>query len=518
MARSKRFLSAVLLTYTYQALLMLVGLWLTPFLLKRIGQHDYGVWIIALQVLAYLSLVDIGVVILLPREIAYATGRAGGSTDSSELPFIFGRTLRIIFYQMPLVVMAAAGFWFWFPVPANVHGFIGLIIAAFTLLFPLRVFRATVEGLQDLKFMGQVTILTWVAGTVVMVALIFAGVGLYAMAIGWAATQFLNAAIFAYRIVSRYPHVLPSKRAHFSSAGAAEYFKRGMWASVSQIATPLMSGFDILVIGKVLGAAAVVPYTCTGKLISVLSNQPQALLDAALPGLSEVKAGESKDHVFRVTTALTQASLMIAGAVACTVVAVNQGFVTWWVGSRLYGGLLLSLLIAVAMLLRQWNVTLVYSMFCYGLEKRLSLMSLLDGVTTATTAAVLISWLGPIGGPLASVFSILVVCLPANLSAVARQAGVSVPGLLRPLWPWGWRVVTLGVAACLLGRQWTPHGFLQTAATGVLAGITYVAVMLTIGKKSVLWPYVQPRVQPIHDVLVARLGLVKTATADLVNK
>jgi hypothetical protein len=31
------------LGYTYQELLMLVGLWLTPFLLHRIGQHDYGI-------------------------------------------------------------------------------------------------------------------------------------------------------------------------------------------------------------------------------------------------------------------------------------------------------------------------------------------------------------------------------------------------------------------------------------------------------------------------------------------
>ena len=155
-----------------------------------------------------------------------------------------------------------------------------------------------------------------------MAALILAGVGLYSMAIGWIATQFLSSAAFAFRIVRRFPHVLPSQRSHFATTGAVEYFKRGLWASVSQIATPLMNGSDILIIGKVLGAAAVVPYTCTGKLVSVLANQPQALLDAALPGLSEVKAGESKEHVFRVTTALTQASLMIAGAVACTVVAI----------------------------------------------------------------------------------------------------------------------------------------------------------------------------------------------------
>jgi len=513
MARSKRFLSAVLLTYTYQGLLMLVGLWLTPFLLKQIGQHDYGVWLIGLQVLAYLSLVDIGVVALLPRELAYATGRAGGSTNSPELPFIFGRTLRIVACQMPLVILAAAVLWYLFPVPAQFRGFIGLILAAFTLFFPLRIFRATIEGLQDLKYMGSVTIVAWATGTALMIGLIFAGIGLYALAIGWAATQLLGAMAFAFRIWRRFPQVLPANRSHFSSTGSVEYFKRGFWASISQIATPLIFGSDILIIGKVLGAAAVVPYTCTAKLISILFNQPQALLDAAMPGLSEVKAGESKEHIFRVTTALTQASLMIAGAVVCAVVVVNRGFVSWWVGPRLYSGLTLTTLIALVMLLRQWNLTLVYSMFCYGLEKRLSLMSLLDGVTTAGVAVGLIYWLGPIGAPIASVVSVCVVCLPANLAAVAAQAGSSIPGLLRPLWPWFWRLTALAAAACLLARQWAPHGFFQTAATAALAALAYLGVMLSIGRKSVLWPYIGPRVLPIRDLLIARLGMAKTEVA-----
>ena len=506
MARSKRFLSAVLLGYTHQALLMLVGLWLTPFLLRRIGQHDYGVWLIGLQVLAYLALADVGVVALLPREVAYATGRAGASANSPELPHIFGRTVRIVACQMPLVVIAAVLLWFWFPVPAQFRGFIGLILVTFTLLFPLRIFRATVEGLQDLQFMGRVQILSWMIGTVAMVILIVAGMGLYALAIGWATTQILAAATLGYRIWSRFPQVLPSTKAHFSGEGTGNYVKRGLWASIAQIAQPLLNGADILIIGKVLGAVAVVPYSCTGKLISILANQPQMLLDAALPGLSEVKAVESKEHILRVTTALTQASLMISGAVACTVLAVNQGFVSWWVGPRLYSGLTLSFFIALAMVIRQWNLTITYSMFCYGLEKRLSVMCLFDGLITASASVGLITWLGPIGGPLGSIFSACVVCLPANLSAVARQSDVTILTLLRPLWPWFWRMSLLLAADCLMVRQWTPHGFLPTAATGAMTALIYAAVMLTIGKKSVLWPYLRPRMLPLRDMVAARFG------------
>ena len=49
MSRTGRFLHGVWLGYAYQGLIMLVGLWLTPFLLRHIGQHDYGVWLDFLQ-------------------------------------------------------------------------------------------------------------------------------------------------------------------------------------------------------------------------------------------------------------------------------------------------------------------------------------------------------------------------------------------------------------------------------------------------------------------------------------
>jgi hypothetical protein len=61
-----------------------------------------------LQVLGYLGLIDIGVIVLIPRAIAYATGRATGSVNSPELPFVIGRTARVVFYQLPMIVGVAA--------------------------------------------------------------------------------------------------------------------------------------------------------------------------------------------------------------------------------------------------------------------------------------------------------------------------------------------------------------------------------------------------------------------------
>ena len=58
-----------------------------------------------------------------------------------------------------------------------------------------------------------------------------------------------------------------------------------------------------------LGAAAVVPYACTGKLVSVLANQPQAILQSAAPALSELRTTNDRSRLFQVSSALARREL-----------------------------------------------------------------------------------------------------------------------------------------------------------------------------------------------------------------
>ena len=59
---------------------------------------------------------------------------------------------------------------------------------------------------------------------------------------------------------------------------------------MSQVAQVLVNGTDLLVIGALLGPEAIVPYACTGKLVTLLANQPQLFMQMALPALSELRA------------------------------------------------------------------------------------------------------------------------------------------------------------------------------------------------------------------------------------
>jgi O-antigen/teichoic acid export membrane protein len=499
MSRSKRILGGVGFGYANQLLTMVAGLWLTPFLLGRVGQAEYGLWLVGTQVLTYLTLMDFGVVALLPRAAAYATGRAGGVGHATELPEVIGQTIRLTLWQMPLVAAAAAVLWLGMPQawePLRLP--LGLVMLSFVITFPLRVFQAALLGLQDLAFIGKATLVSWAAGFALTVLMVYARCGLYSLAAAWVMTQVMSVSIFGFRLVQRFPEALPRRLPKLPRSAARAQLGNAFWVSVAQVAQVLLNGTDILILGKVLGPLAVVPYACTGKLIGVLSNQPQMLMQSAGPALSELKVSESRQRLFQVCTALSQAVLIASGAVACVVLSVNNAFVNWWVGGGQYGGAALSVLLLVAMMLRHWNTTAVYSIFCFGYERHISVTTLLDGAVTVGGMLILVPLCGPAGAPLGTIIGVTFVSLPRNLSALARESGVSFAVLLSPLWPWLWRFCVVASGAWLSAWLVPPRGVLAIAAAASLTGLAYLLIMWPLALRGQLGLYVRPRLAALR--------------------
>jgi O-antigen/teichoic acid export membrane protein len=267
---------------------------------------------------------------------------------------------------------------------------------------------------------------------------------------------------------------------------------------VSQTAQVLLNGTDVIVIGALLGPAAVVPYACTGKLIAVLANQPQAILQSAAPALSELRPAGDRARMFQVSAALSQATLAVSGLVACVVLAVNQGFVVWWVGPDQFAGVGLTLLMLSAMLARHFNTTNVYALFCFGHERRLALTALADGLVTIASSIVFIAVFGMAGAPLAAITGVVAVSVPLNLRALSAETGVERGRLIASLAPWAIRFILVGAVAGGAGVLVRPASFPALALMVGAAAALYALAVASPLLRSPAGVYLQP--------LIVRLG------------
>jgi O-antigen/teichoic acid export membrane protein len=504
--RTKRFLGGFTTGYVHMAVATAVGLWLTPFLLGRLGGSTYGLWLVGTQVIAYLLLMDMGIVALLPRETAYVTGRTGRS-DAPELRTLVEQTMTLGFAQVPIVLLAAVlTLWFlpaaWQPLRVP----LAVVLGLFVVTFPLRTFQAALVGLQDLAFVGRVQFAAWASGTIVTIGLVANGFGLPAMAAGWCTTQLVAVIACAARLRSRFGAAMPSGLSLGTRESARGYVGRSFWVALSQTAQVLLNGTDVLIIGALLGPAAVVPYACTGKLIAVLANQPQAILQSAAPALSELRQAGDRPRLFQVSAALAQTTLAVSGLVACLVLAVNAGFVTWWVGADQFAGLGITILLVAAMLVRHFNTTNVYALFCFGHERRLALTALADGIVSLASGVAFIAAFGMAGAPLAAIAGVLLVSVPLNLQALSLETAVPRSALFTSLLPWLIRFAIVASVVAVAGALIRPATFSALALTASATAALYALAVVTPLLRSPAGVYLQPLLATVGRYLApARL-------------
>jgi O-antigen/teichoic acid export membrane protein len=493
MSRTRRIVGGVGLGQMHLVLVTIVGLFLTPFLLHRVGQQEYGLWLLGLQLTGYLALLDFGVVGLLPREVSFAKGRVIAGEHASLLRDTVSRVRGVIRWQLPLVGLASLAAWWLLPAAwAGLRAPLAWVMAFFVVTFSTRALHATLQGLQDLVFLGQVQVASWSAGTAIMVGLVLNGQRLGALATGWLVMQSVTTVACWWRIRSRFRHVWAPTISWASWADARLYFAKSVWVSTSQIAQVLLGGSDVLLIGAVLGPAAVVPYACTAKLIQVLANHPQMLMQAASPALSEMRMSESREKQISATFVLTRAMLVISGGVAVTVIAINGPFVQWWVGPQQYGGLALTLLLVAGMLVRHLNTTTSYAVFSFGHERRLALTALADGAVTVIASVVLLRYMGAAGAAVGALVGVLSISLIANFIALGRELGIPALAPLKDLGGWFARFVVAATASILVATWHPAPGVWQVIVRGGIAALVYVGVMWSFVLHGPLGAYLRP--------------------------
>jgi O-antigen/teichoic acid export membrane protein len=512
MSRSRSFLGGALFAYVYQAALMLVGLWLTPFYIHTLGERDYGIWLVGLAVLNFLLLCDFGVIVVTPRDVANASGIEHSEAGSGEVARVVGQTLKVVLVQTGLIALAALVLFFLRPAhDVELRGPVGLILTVFVISYPMRVFPAVLQGLQDLKFLGQLRLTLWGVSTALVVVMLLLGGRFYALAGGWCVQQMGHDLVAYFRLRRSRPDLLPSKIWRQAGPLRWRWFARGFWVNVSQLATQLVAGSDVLIVGRSIGVATVVIYSSTSKLITVLQNQPQILASVALPGISHMKTSESRERILGATTSLTQAMLLLAGGVFCIILAINQQFVTWWLrrlpagGAHFFGGMPLTVILLLTFLLRQADYTLAVTLFAFGHEKWLSIKALIDGAVSVAIAFLLVGHWGMPGVACGFLCGAAFVSIPADFLLFTRTLQVSGSELSRPYLPYLWRFAVVGCAALAIRNWFGAPNLAHIVVTTSLTGLLYLLLVMPYVWTTPLRGYIQRATAPLASSMRTRM-------------
>jgi O-antigen/teichoic acid export membrane protein len=487
MSRTNRFLSGLSISLMTTILTSIFGLWLTPFLISHLGTEIMGLWLIVFQVLQYLGLLDLGIMGLLPREVALSSA---AQNDEKKIHNTLSAAWSAALFQWPIVILIASLIYFFIPSGWFLaQNALGGALCVFVLLFPLRIFNAILIGLQDFIYTGTVSLCAWCLQALLSVLLTLQGFALWAPVIAWMVFQIFITISAIIRIKRRHQtlfnfiYTTPK-----TSYLLKDFYLRGFWISLSQIAQSLLQGSETLLIGKFIGPTQVSVYSCTEKSISILRNQPVSIITTALPGLSQQREQEGILRASETSTALSLAVLIFSGFLTIGVASFNMSFVRWWVGSDFFIGHLTSLGIACSMLFRHLQAVCAMELYCYRDDKWISLTCLLSGLIAVVIASLLLNFQQLEWIPLAYIFADLCVAIPIFIHRIAFHRKSSLRAIVSPFLRFFilWFFIFAAAAMCGIQEWWWYQG--PWLALLGNAGVTFVCLMLYA---LAMWPLLQ---------------------------
>ena len=466
MSRTRRAGITAVFGYAQFALALVSGIAMVPFILSRVPNDQYGVWLAFGEVLAYSSMVDLGVVGVIPWLLAESDGRGDRPAMRGLLAagVIFSTVAAIVF-----VVLALAAFQLAPSVAkvtaaqrAAVWGPLLFLVAATALTMPLRTFYAALIGLQDATFTGALAVAQVALNVALTGGLLLAGQGLYALA----AAVSLPGLVASLASVARLRMIAPELLRGWRFPGMAtlrSITAQGFGSWTAGLGWRMVAASDSIIILSVLGPAAAVVYAMTFKLGAVGMQMSWQLPDSGLVGLAQLKGEGRPERVREITLALLRLVLITSGGVACAIAAFNPSFVMLWVGPARFGGLALNAALAAVILSHSLSHGLFTTSATLGTRVQAGWAALLQGAVNLGAAILLGRMWGLTGIALAAVLSTALVAYPAGVWMVRRTTGLTHGALLRQaLAPWGVRaaiLLLLGFAVSLAATRvwiWLP--------------------------------------------------------------
>jgi O-antigen/teichoic acid export membrane protein len=411
----------------------LAGFLMSPFLVHRLGDSVYGVWVLIGSLVGYLGLLDFGIT---PSTVKYvAEHRARGDIESINRVMTAGLAIYSVMGLASLLISLAIAFSFndLFRSPlddrlaAEVVLLAGLNLA---LTFPASPFVGLVRGYQRYDVDAGITTFNIVARSALLVVLLVRGHGILALSLvtlGFDMLRLIYLIRWAYRLNPR----LEFRREYLNRGQVARLFNYSMYVFFCVFGQQSLFYASSVIIGALLSTASVTIYSIASRLVIYLYQLISEMVGVLAPTASHLEAKEDHGGIRDLLILSNKYALLVALPVASVFFALGEDFISLWMG-RQYGhsAAVLHLLTAAILihLLRMPAETVLLGM---GRHRITALITFLQAIANIALSLLLVGRFGMIGIALGQLIP-AIICTGAALPVYfARHLDLSLKEYLK---------------------------------------------------------------------------------------
>ena len=473
----------------YGGKLCTLGTWflLTPFMLQKLGPTEYGLWVLVSAVVAYSSLLDLGIGSAVTKYVAEHGAR--GSLDQvrgivatsvllyAGLGLLAFAACALLAPILPHLLQVSADLE---PLATQMTLVLGLSVG---LAMPMTTAGAVLRGLQRYGVLNAMAVVQALLTAAATVAVLLVGGGLLLMTISHVivtlCVQLVQVAVMH--------HIAPTLRPRLSDAQRTFIRPISTYTAplfVTQLAGQLQSRSDGLVIGLMLPVSAVTPYAIALKL----SETPQILTDqfmrVLMPLASEFDAQRDTNRLRVLFTTATRLTLMISLPISLMMVFLGDWLLSAWVGAEyaVYAYLVTILTIAILIDTLNWPAALILQGM--GCHHRLAPIAIGSGLANVVLSLLLVGPFGLAGVAMGTLIPTVIETTAFVIPYAMRTIGVRPLELLKDvLLPVVAPGVMMVIVLTVLRHYVSATTLLEIGSVGGVAGMIYLGTYLAIGAR-----------------------------------
>jgi O-antigen/teichoic acid export membrane protein len=461
---------------------ILVGVFLSPFILHHLGDTAYGIWVLIFSVTGYYGLFDLGIRSSVIRYVSTYTAKGDQQGVARLINTSLATYASIGSVAMAVTLVCSFFVEHLFRIPTEflttARWLFMMVGAAVSLGFPTGVFGGILEGLQRFYYVNLTNLASTLLRAVLIVAALKHGYGLLTVAFITVVLPILASLVRA-GIVFR---ILPI-RFGWQYVDRSAFREIANYSAVSfilMIAYKLRFKTDEIVIGTFLSVTAITYFSIGDRLLDYASEVVSSLAQIFVPMSGQSDARGDMDRLRKIFVAGNRACAFIIFPITSILIIMGKSVIEAWVGKRYVAAsypVLVTLAIPMTFSLAQAASPRVL----YGMAKHRSLawVTAMESVANLILSIVLIRPFGIVGdaaGTAIPLFCTTLFFMPRHL---CRVLGMRVRTFLREAYSLPLLLVIPFIAALLLAQRWfIPHTYLQVAFQVLLCMIPYGAGIL----------------------------------------
>ncbi len=456
---------------------VLVGIFLSPFILHHLGDEAFGLWILIFSVTGYYGLFDLGIRSSIVRYVA----KYSATQENEELNRLINTAMfsygAIGIAAMLITLVATYYVGSIFRIPAEflvtARWLLLMVGASVSLGFPLGVFSGILEGIQRFYLMYIINVTSTLLRALLIVVALRKGGGLLTVAAITVAlplvNQLLNAVVAFRQLQIRlgYKYVNRASLKLIASYSSTTF--------VIIIAGRLRFKTDALVIGSFISAAAITYFTIGSRLVDYASEVVSSLAQIFIPMSSQSQAKGDLDGLRKIFVVGNRACAFIIFPITAILTILGKSVIEAWVGAKYvatsYPVLLVLLYPTTLMLAQSASGRTLWGM---AKHRTWAWVVLAEGVSNLVLSILLVRPYGIMGDAIGTAIPLtcsMIFFLPQHL---CKLLGIKLRTYI-------YRAFLLPLVLCipliavllLMQRWFIPHHFGPLLIQLVIAGLVY---------------------------------------------